>query len=481
MRKHIYILFLSLLFVACIEDGISVSPAHQPTFSTDTLALGEVFSGEGVPTAAFKVYNPHPKGIMIGRVALEGENAGMFRMNVDGISGNSFENIEVRAGDSIFVFIEATFPDRQLSTFTQYLSHISFTTNGVTRQVAVTATAIDAVRLRSFTTSEEDCTLAPSRPYIIYDTLRVANGTTLTLPAGTKLHFHDRAALVVDGTLKSLGTPDAQVEMTGDRMGTVVGRVDYEIMSGQWDGVVFTPSSKDNHLEYTSIRNTSHGVYVDSVPYSSQSPSITMLNCQLRNSKEYSLAARHSRVVAMGCEIADAAMGAAAFSGGEVALTNCTLSNYFLFSALGGPILQFYRYKPDVKDETSTTPLLKADINNCIIYGLGADLNTTDLDGTQIRLTHCLLKSSGNNDNNFVDCIWDTDPLFYTDRPKYLFDYRLRPESAAIGNADPALIPAELTVDRLGVPRLPSCDLGAYSYTTPTSKQKYDNQTQQSH
>ena len=108
-------------------------------------------------------------------------------------------------------------------------------------------------------------------------------------------------------------------------------------------------------------------------------------------------------------------------------------------------------------------PYLTADFTNCIIYGNGTDLSVGDFSGSLVTLRRCLLKSNGEDDDNFIACIWDTDPLYYTVRSDYYFDYRLKPDSPALGAADPALILPEASADFYGVSRLQEApNLGAY-------------------
>lgn len=391
------------------------------------------------------------------------DNDGLFRLNVDGITGVEFRDIEIRGKDSIFVFVEATLPDRNLTKPTTYERHLTFTTNGVARDVVITATGLDATRLQGVTITG-DTRFTAAKPYIIYDSLVVAEGATLTLEPGTKLHFHDGTGITVNGTLIADGTPGQLVEMTGDRWGNVVGRVDYEIMSGQWEGVYFTSTSRANKMQFTSVRNTMYGVIVDSVPYTQEAPSLRLINCQLRNSKDYALLSSFSHIEALGCELADASSGVVALQGGKARLVNCTIANYYLFSVLGGPALQFYHVNEDTAIEGIELPLLEAEIDNCIIYGNGTDLSHGDLTDTAVTVRHTLLKSEGSDDEHFIECLWGLDPLYYTVRNDYFFDYRLQPESPAIGAADPTLIPAELDVDMWGVPRSPALStLGAYA------------------
>ncbi len=113
MRQFLYstILLLAAVVTSCIDDSITTSPSAQPMYSTDTLRIGYTFAGEGTPTRTFKVYNRNSKGISIASIKLrESDSDVSWRINVDGIAGTSFNNVEIRGNDSIFVLVEATFP-----------------------------------------------------------------------------------------------------------------------------------------------------------------------------------------------------------------------------------------------------------------------------------------------------------------------------------------------------------------------------------
>ncbi|MDE6612225.1 MAG: hypothetical protein K2K22_06660, partial [Muribaculaceae bacterium] len=61
--------------------------------------------------------------------------------------------------------------------------------------------------------------------------------------------------------------------------------------------------------------------------------------------------------------------------------------------------------------------------------------------------------------------------LYYTVREDYIFDYRLRPDSPAIGAADPLLTLPDAATDAYGLPRGATPDLGAYVFTEPAEEQ----------
>lgn len=457
----------SAVTTSCIEDGFTTDAADQPTFSTDTLNLGTVFTDAGTPTYNFMVYNRADKNLCISSITLRGGSE-VFRLNVDGISARQFSNVEIRPNDSIFVLVEATLPSNGVNTPVLVEDHLDFLTNGVMSTVVLRAEGQDINRHKGLIITE-DTRFTADKPYQIYDSIIVAKGVTLTIDAGTTLYFHDKAMMRVDGTLVCNGTPEEFIAFRGDRTDNVVGKINYEIMSGQWGGVTFSPSSRNNMMSHTNVRNSSYGVQVDSIAPSS-TPGLTLKNCILRNSADRNLTVYHSDVTAIGCEFAEAATGVVWLHGGNHTFNHCTFSNYYLFKVPSTPIINFSHINAE-SDDLSGLPYTAAEITNSIIYGLGSELSHGDLTGTSVYLRRCLLKSEGTDDDNFISCIWDSDPLFYTIRKDYIFDYRLHDESPAIAAADPSLTLSEAAYDIYGLPRGATPDLGAYVYT-PEEKEE---------
>lgn len=447
---------------SCIEDGFSTSPSDQPVFSVDTLDMGVMFTDQPSTTHKFTVYNRASKGLSISRISLSGANAALFRLNVDGFSGTEFGNVEIRAKDSILVFVETTLPPNERNVPVQVTASLDFVTNGVTRSVTVAAQGRDVVRLRAHTV-DTDTHLTADKPYQIFDSLVVAPGVTLGIDPGAELYFHDGARMVVRGTLHASGEAGNEIIMAGDRIGFVAADISFDIMDRQWTGLFFTATSRHNELRHTHVCNTWQGVSVDGTG-STEPVELLMVNSRLRNSGNMALEAHDADIRAYGCEFAEAAAGVVLLDGGEHVLNHCTLSNNYLFAAVSGPILTFANVSV-ATDPDSGRPYTRAAIDNCILYGIGSELSHSDLSGSDIVLRRCLLKSAGSNDDNFVNCLWDSDPLFRTVREDYYFDYRIKDESPAIGAADPALTAPEAAVDRYGLPRGPAPDLGAYVYT----------------
>lgn len=461
-----------LLLTGCIEDGFTTSPADQPAFSTDTLKMGTLYTLDASPTHRFAVYNRHDKGLTLQSVEFADDEQGIFRMNVDGMSGREFHDVEIRPNDSILVFVEATLPENGATVPVDVLAHIRFVANGVTTDLPVVATGRDAVRLSGETRVEGEGTFEAGRPYLVRDSIVVSPESTLTLEAGVEMYFHSEARMVVYGTLKIMGTPTEPVTLTGDRTGFVAAEIPYELMSGQWGGIEFAPTSRNNFITHASIRNSEYGLRLDSLDISAAEgqPALTVINSVLRNSKGYVIDARFSSLRLAGCELAEASEGILHLVGATHMVNHCTISNNYLFTALGGASVQFEHYTWGDLDnptpgEWSEMPLLSADFSNSIFYGLGGELSVPDFAGCSVMFRNCLFKSAGSDDDNFLNCLWDADPLFFTDREAYIFDYRLQADSPAAAAGSGELTLPSTSTDMLGNQRpavAPS--LGAYQF-----------------
>lgn len=463
----IAILF-GLIAVSCIDDSIDRSPQHKLEFSADTLKFGTVFTGVPTPTRRLIVLNNHKKGVEITSVRIMQESD-WFSVNVDGETGSDFHDVEIRGNDSIYVYVECLVPEFDSEQPRNIEAKMQFTTNGNTQEVVLSASALNARRLDN-TRITTDVTLSPELPYLVTDTLFVEKDATLTLLPGTQLLFHDKAGMRVKGRLMALGDAQNHIHLRGDRIDNVLPDVPYDILAGQWEGVVFAPESKGNRMEFVDMRSTVSGLTVEGNPASSESSpahteALTLVNCWLHNSQQSVLSSAHSNVNAYGCCFSEAPLAVVALTGGNHKFVQCTIANNYLFSAVTGANLTLSHCLPQ-DTSVSAEPLMEADFENCIIYGIGRSISPDNLDGSKVFLRYTLLKEKGGNDNNFVDCLWDLDPLFCTSRQDYIFDYRLREGSPAIGAGNPDFVTPICLYDMYGLDRLAdgAPALGAYVY-----------------
>ncbi|MDE6392388.1 MAG: hypothetical protein K2L59_03860 [Muribaculaceae bacterium] len=448
--------------VSCIDDAMTTSSSDVLSFSRDTVDFDTVFTDLGTPTARLIVFNRASKGLEISSIKFRDPDT-KFRFNVDGVSGVEFHDVEIRGRDSIYVFIECFIPETQGASPGLVADDLEFVTNGVTQTVRVEAYGQNVTRLRNVRLTS-DTRLTADRPYVVFDSLTVGKGVTLTVDPGAQLLFHDGASLVVEGRIEAVGQPGKMIDMRGDRLDNVLPDVKYDILPGQWKGVRIADGSYGNRIEYVDMRSTLTGLTVDSCADISQTR-LTLLNSWLHNSSGNVLTSRYSKVNAYGCCFSEAGGSVVSLAGGDHEFLQCTIANNHLYS-ISGPLLELLHVLPEDIDENGA-PLMRARFSNSIIYGLMADLNIGDLTGSDVMFRYVSLGSEGSDDDNFINCLWDTDPLFRTVRQDYVFNYRLQEDSPVRSAGDPALVTPEVMYDMDGADRLgygaPS--LGAYQYT----------------
>ncbi|MBD5356934.1 MAG: hypothetical protein HDR88_08035 [Bacteroides sp.] len=468
MLRFLPVLLMLVSFfcmASCINDDITDSPDARLSFSTDTLSFGTVFTDLGTPTARLVVFNRNKKGVNISSIKFKNPDSN-FSLNVDGQSGTVFRDVEIRGNDSIHVFVECFISPDEAFEPQRVADQLEFVTNGNTQEVEVEAWGLNVTRLRGVRV-ESDMRLTPERPYIVFDSLSVEKGAILTIDPGTMLLFHDKAYLTVRGTLNAVGEVGNVIQMRGDRLDNVLPDVAYDILSGQWQGVRIGAGSFDNRIEYVDMRSTVEGVRVDSCADLSRQK-LTLVNSWLHNSQSTVLDSRYAKVDAYGCCFSEAAGAVVSLTGGEHEFVQCTIANNYLWG-VSGDNLSLYHCLPDHAAD-NTRPLMKANFENSIIWGIGSPINEGDLNGSQVFLCNVLLKANGSDDDNFINCIWNEDPLFYTVREDYYFNYRLKPDSPAIGKGNPSFVTPICEYDMDGMNRLlyGAPDLGAYVYIPPT-------------
>ena len=115
MRKLFLLLFISAIasLTSCRKDFDFEPSSGGLQFSKNTVYLDSIFTGISSSTYRLKVYNRSDKDIFIPKIELGNQNNSKFRLMIDGLTGEngmgkSFNNVEILANDSLFIFIEAT-------------------------------------------------------------------------------------------------------------------------------------------------------------------------------------------------------------------------------------------------------------------------------------------------------------------------------------------------------------------------------------
>ena len=162
-----------------------------------------------------------------------------FRINVDGRKGDNFDNVRIAAKDSMYIFVEVTVNPNGKDQPLLIQDSIVFTYNSVKQTVLLEACGQDVKLIKGGQTLSEDTKLTAERPYLIYDSLMIDKGVTVNIEEGTTFYMHDKAKIIVDGTIIANGTMDKPIVFRGDRLDFILDILPYDRTPGQWEGIVF--------------------------------------------------------------------------------------------------------------------------------------------------------------------------------------------------------------------------------------------------
>ncbi len=277
------LLLLLGFWTGCIkEPDIYTGSDVSLTFSVDTLRFDTVFTTQGSATRLVKLFNPKDQIIRISSISFAQGSSPFFRMNVDGIAGDQFQNVEILPKDSIYLFVEVTIDPDQPSSVSPFVVHdaITLVTNGHTQQIILEAWGQNAIYIPNNSNSAGLALLScdnmeivwnDPRPYVIFGVLLI-DSCTLRMMPGTRVHLHggvvpNENGFYTDGLIYTLQQGRIQVEGTRDK--PVIFRSDrlepeFATLPGQWGGIRLGPGSTGHTFRHAVIHNSISGIYVDS-------------------------------------------------------------------------------------------------------------------------------------------------------------------------------------------------------------------------
>ncbi len=447
-----------IVLFSCKKTGfITTADAFLRT-SEDTLHFDTVFTTTGSTTQYLKIFNPNDQKLRLSNVQLMGGSASSFRLNVDGTAGINFNDIEIDANDSIYAFAIVTInPSSALLPFVVRDS-IRITYNGNVRYIQLDAYGKNAnfYRDRRVTT---DTTWNNNLPFVILGGLTVDPGKTLTINKGVKVYVHADAPIIVDGTIKAIGTAAERIEFQGDRLDEP-----YKDFPGAWPGILFRTSSKDNDFQFVNITKAYQGVIAQNYP-SNSNPKLTLRECIFDNIYDVAVGGVNSTISARNCQITQAGYNVFLI-GGDYSFNHCTIATY------GSSYLQHKNPVLVLSDISGTTPLaLTAIFRNSIIYGEGGIVddevlvNKKTTASFNINFDNVLYKMKSADPTTITftgNKIKNQSPLFDSvNNNKPYYNFRLRTGSPAIDKGGTTSVPPFDLDGKLRTFGI-AADLGAY-------------------
>lgn len=333
------------------------------SFSKDTVVFDTIFTTIGSTTQQFKFYNNDNKAVIVEDIQLMGGTNSPYRINVDGVSGTNFSDIELPGNDSLFVFVEVTLdPNNGLNPMIIEDS-IRFRTNGTDQYVQLAAWGQDAYFHYSYISQGifdlNEGTWPNDKPHVIYGAAFVDSAKTLNIQAGTDIYLHKGAMLYnYKGVLNIDGTMTNPVTLQGDRLES-----EYDDVSGQFYGI-YMQEALESTIDYAIIRNGTAGIHLFSEDASNTGYTLNLSNTVIENCARYGVFIfSGAKVKAENCIIGrNGTHGLLVLEGGDFNFNYCTIVGYDggddQAAAVG--ITNYYEFLASINEGT---------ITNSVIYG----------------------------------------------------------------------------------------------------------------
>ncbi len=500
ITPFIFIVGIIILFSSCRKDFSTEFSTGKLEFSKSKIYLDTIFTNISSSTYTLKVYNRSNKDIKIPSIQLGKGLGSKYRIMIDGITGNGkvFNNVELLAKDSLYVFVETTVDIASANpTSLTYDDQILFDSGVNQQKVDLTTliqdanfifpnrtlnpTIFETISVNGFEAGTRGHTLiatelnwTSTKPYVLYENVVVPSGSILNIAAGTRVYFHNNATLIVnDGATLNIagglnifdpvsGALITQNEVTfeGDRL-----EPSFEDTPGQW-GAIFILSNNSNAINHLTLKNAVVGIYSVS---NLNVPKLTINNSQFYGCSNFGILARNSNITAKNVVINSSGQASlACLEGGVYDFTHCTLNNNWASSKQVAVLLS----DNFTVNNTTTIANLNSNFKNCIIYGSNNVELFLDKKGTNYTaiFDHCLTKFNDVNVNLANITLYtsiknetsgntkNVDPKFKNSSKNKL---NLLTGSAAIGISN--FINSNFP-DIMGQSRTNPSDIGAYKF-----------------
>jgi len=447
------------------------------------------------------VYNTSKKDIRIPKIQLKkGENS-HFRISVDGQAGKSFENIELLAQDSLFVFVETTVDIQSLTNENEFLytDQIQFQSGNQIQEVELVTLIKDAYflypqrysnntyesipfedgQIYGFFLDENDpingneLRWSNDKPYVIYGYAAVPPSKTLQITTGAEIHFHQGSGLMIypNASLEAEGSIENPIVFQGDRL-----EPSFEDTPGQWDMIFFVQNSTGS-IKNAIIKNATIGLFVNT-----KIQPIELENVQVYNCSNYGIVGRAAAIEGKNLVTNNIGKSALALTfGGTYDFTHCTFTNFW--NRMGHNAITMDNY-----DGTAEFAL-HAKFKNSIIYSSAPEsilmYASENQQNFNYKFDHCLVKF-----HDFSQQLYNKYPYLFEDNSRFAQCMIARNNSQYMPHfVNPyknKMMISQMATDLIGagnlffaqsVPqdisgnsRLTSADLGAYQHVTITTE-----------
>jgi hypothetical protein len=286
-----------------------------------------------------------------------------YKMNVNGVAGAQFNNLEINANDSLYVFVQVNIAPTAGSLPFIIRDSIQVSYSGNNRKVQLEAWGQNANFFRDKVVTANE-TWNNNLPYVILGSLTVNANQTLTINKGCRIHAHADAPIIVNGTLLVNGLKNAldRVYFIGDRLDDP-----YKDFPSSWPGIFFLGTAKDNVFNYAVIKNAYQAFGLQD-PSPNANPKTTLNECVIDNAYDSGIISLNSSVRARNCLISNCGKNLFLVKGGDYQFTHCTVVTYAnRLIEHKDPVLVVSNFV--TVNNNPVTANLNAVFRNCIFWG----------------------------------------------------------------------------------------------------------------
>lgn len=473
---------IGLQLMACNRNELITTPGAGLEFSLDTLTFDTVFTNLGTATRRLKVYNRHSQPIRINRISLGGGQSSDYNINIDGLAGVEAENVEIPAQDSIYIFANVFIDPNNGDAIRT--DSITFQTDGGGAQNVIlyaygwNAEYIGRVGFRR-SYINQTVQFSNVRPYILMGEIFIDSNSCLNIDAGAQIYMFggptsnpgDRALIYIghNSCIRSNigGDLTNPVEIKTHRL-----EEDYQFITFHHNGIYLSPTSLDNIIEGTIIRNAVDGIFVDSASVNNN-PKLRMKNCKIFNVDRSCVLSRGGDIEMSNTILANSNQyNFVGIRGGDYVFRHCTFVNFANdLVSRSEPIFSYRDFEVQIIAGVETIVLNRGDayFTNCIMYGNRSEeievvLGNGNNPNFNYAFNNCLVKVDTFSQNLF-NCVENQNPLFVEeDEGNYQIDSTDSPaNNVGTANVFPTGSAAGPAADAIGRARIGGTpDIGAY-------------------
>lgn len=413
-----FALLLPLCTVSCRRDTVYADEQSvRLEFSEEKVTFDTVFATMGTTTRMVRVYNRSQHDIELSAVTLKHGRASRFRLNVDGDTSLTAQHVELQAGDSLHIFIQACIDPNESNAPFLRTDSIMFSNGQVLPLEAYGRNAIYH-RLKPGATTwydSIDCAgFRHDRPHVFLAPAAVLEGNTLTLLPGDELYFAAGAMLVIDSAARLMaeGTADEPILFSSVRHDPW-----YRSLPGQWQTVWFYNFSQGNVMRHCVVENAVGGLRC--YPGST----LAVSNTVVRNCSDAGIIGQDATIKADTLLVYDCLSTLVLIGGGDYRFNRSTMANYWSYASRDTTGVIISNYYPVSATELYADDMVRARFTDCIIYGnRPREVSIGKIEGflMDTSFVHSIVRGGA----------WDVDPLFMDVEND---DYRLMDASPATG------------------------------------------------